>query len=325
MDWALMLSAFLVGLAVFFPVGLVLIAPVLFSAARETRSPVLRLGIPVLAGLSVSHGLTPPHPGPLAAIERLGADTGRTLLFSLIVGVPIAMLAGPLFSRFVSARVAVEPGAMAEQLTGRAAAARPPSLAATLVTILLPVGLMLVTPPLVAMLAATFLSLFTFGRACGLDRATVLRFIEEAVPAVAIVLLVVGAGGGFGRVLVAAGVDGAIAEAVRTVRLSPLVLGWLIAVVLRISTGSATVACVTAATIVAPLLQAMPQANRELMVVAIGAGSLIASHVNDGGFWLVKEYFNMTVAQTLATWTAMETIVALAGLAGVLLLALAVA
>ena len=325
MDWAMMLSALLLGLAVFFPVGLVLLAPVLFTLVRDTQSSLLRLGIPMIAGLSVAHGLTPPHPGPLAAIERLGADTGRTLLYSIIVGIPVAIVAGPVFGRFISRRVHVEPGPMAEQLTGDTSAAKPPTLAATLITILLPVGLMLVTSPLLAMLAATLLSFYTFGRACGFDRATVLRFAEESIPPVASVLLVVGAGGGFGRVLDAAGVDTAIAGVMGTLPLSPLILGWLIAVMLRIAVGSATVACVTAASIVAPMAAAMPHVSRELMVVAIGSGSLIASHVNDGGFWLVKEYLNMTVPQTVATWTAMETIIAVAGLAGVLLLGLLVA
>jgi GntP family gluconate:H+ symporter len=325
LDWALMLSALLIGLAVFFQVGLVLLAPVLFTLTRETGTPFLRLGIPMIAGLSVAHGLTPPHPGPLAAIAQLGADTGRTLLYAVIVGLPVAVIAGPLFGRFISPRVAVDPGAMAEQLTSATTASRPPSLGATLLTILLPVLLMLVTSPLIAMLAATFLSFYTFGRACGLDRATVLRFAEESLPPIAGVLLVVGAGGGFGRVLDTAGVDTAIAAVMGRLQLWPLFLGWLIAAVLRVSVGSATVACVTAASIVAPMAAAMPHVNRELMVVAIGAGSLIASHVNDGGFWLVKEYFNMSVPQTVVTWTAMETIVAIAALAFVLLLGLVVA
>ncbi len=324
-EWALLLSALLIGLPVFFQVGLVLLVPVLFTLARDSGAPLLRLAIPMLAGLSVAHGLTPPHPGPLAAIERLGADTGRTLLYSVIVAVPVAILAGPAFGRVISRHVAVESGGVAEQLTGRTTVARPPSLAAALATILLPVALMLVTSPLVAMLAATFLSLYTFGAACGLGRATLLRYAEEAIPAVAGVLLVVGAGGGFGRVLDAAGVDTAVAQTIGQLQLPPLVLGWSIAALLRLAVGSATVACVTAASIIGPMATAMPGVNRELMVVAIGAGSLIASHVNDGGFWLVKEYFNMTVPETVATWTAMETIIALAGLAGVLLLALAAA
>ena len=344
LDWALMLSGFIIGLPVFFQVGLVLLAPVLFTLTRQTGTPLLRLGIPLVAGLSAAHGLTPPHPGPLAAIERLGADTGGTLFYSLVVALPVAIVSGPLFGRAIGQRVTVDAGGMADQLTGTPAAARRPSLGATLTTILLPVLLMLfaalaqaILPdggmrrwigfagsPLVAMLLATLLAMVTFGRACGFDRARILRFAEDALPPIASVLLVVGAGGGFGRVLDVAGVDTAIAQAVGGMRLSPLVLGWVIASLLRLSVGSATVACVTAASIMAPIAAATPGVNRELLVVSIGAGSLIASHVNDGGFWLVKEYFNMTVPQTVATWTVLETIVSIAGLAGVLLLALAV-
>ena len=339
LDWALMLSGFIIGLPVFFQVGLVLLAPVLFTLLRQTRTPLVGLGIPLVAGLSAVHGLTPPHPGPLAAIERLGADTGGTLFYSLIVALPLAILGGPVFGRFISTRVVVQPGGMADQLTGQTAASRAPSLAATLTTILLPVLLMLFAAlaqatlpdnparrwigfagsPLVAMLISTLVALYTFGRACGFDRHRLLRFAEESLPPIASVLLVVGAGGGFGRVLDIAGVDTAIANAMGGLRLSPLMLGWVIAALLRLSVGSATVACVTAASIMAPIAAALPQVNRELLVVAIGTGSLIASHVNDGGFWLVKEYFNMSVAQTVATWTALETIVAVAGLGVVLI------
>lgn len=342
LDWAMMLSGLIIGLPVFFQVGLVLLAPVLFTLTRTRPGSLIRLGIPMVAGLSVAHGLVPPHPGPLAAIERLGADTGRTLFYSLIVSLPVAVVAGPVFGRFISRRVRVDAGAMADQLTGTTGATRPPGLGITLLTILLPVLLMLaaalaratVPPgtvrqwfefagsPLVAMLVATLFSMYTFGRACGFDRARLLRFAEEALPPIASVLLVVGAGGGFGRVLDAAGVDTAIAQSMGGLALSPLVLGWAIASLLRLSVGSATVAVVTAAGIMAPIASAMPQVNRDLLVVAIGAGSLIASHVNDGGFWLVKEYFNMSVPQTVATWTLMETIIAVAGLAGVLLLGL---
>jgi gluconate:H+ symporter, GntP family len=251
----------------------------------------------------------------------------------------VAMISGPLFGRFISRRVHVDAGAMADQLTGSTAVARMPSLGVTLLTILLPVLLMLLAAlaqavmpdgtvrrsiafagsPLVAMLLATLLALYTFGRSCGFDRARLLRFAEESLPPIAGVLLVVGAGGGFGRVLDVAGADTAIAQAMGGLQLSPLVLGWVIAALLRLSVGSATVACVTAASIMAPMAAAMT-VNKELLVVAIGSGSLIASHVNDGGFWLVKEYLNMSVPQTVATWTVLETIIAVAGLAGVLLL-----
>jgi len=344
LDWAMLVSGFLIGLPVFFSVGLVLLAPVLFTSVRQTGTPLVRLGIPLLAGLSVAHGLVPPHPGPLAAIAQLGADTGRTLFYSLVVGLPVAMLAGPLVGRFASRRIRVETGAMAEQLIGDVAAPRPPSLGSTLLTILLPVLLMMLAAlaqailpdgaarqwmafagnPLVAMLVAALLSLYTFGAACGFDRKRLLGFAESSIPAVAGVLLVVGAGGGFGRVLDAAGVDTAIATAMGGLRLSPLVLGWVFAALLRVSVGSATVACVTAASIMSPIVGAMPGADRDLLVVAIGAGSLIASHVNDGGFWLVKEYFGMTIPQTVATWTVLETILSVLGLAGVLLLGLVV-
>jgi GntP family gluconate:H+ symporter len=345
LDWAVMLSAFIVGLPVFFPVGLVLLAPVVFTLTRQTSTSLLRLGIPLVAALSAAHGLVPPHPGPLAAIERLGADTGRTLFYSLLVGFVCAVVAGPLFARAIGGRIRVEPGAMAEQLSDTRTEGKLPSFGATLLTILLPVLLMMlaalaqavmadgavrrlasfVGSPLVAMLLATLLSLFTFGRACGFDRARILRFAEESLPPIAGVLLVVGAGGGFGRVLDAAGADTAIAQVMGGLELSPLVFGWLIASVLRLSVGSATVAVVTAASIMAPITATMPHVNKELLVVSIGAGSVIASHVNDGGFWLVKEYLNMSVPQTVATWTVLETIIAVTGLAGVLLLDLVVA
>ncbi len=342
LDWALMLSGFIIGLPVFFQVGLVLLAPVLFTAQRQTRTPLLRLGLPLVAGLSAAHGLVPPHPGPLAAIERLGADPGRTLFYSLILGLPLSILAGPLYSRYICRRVHVEPGPIAAQFTNVAEPKRMPSLSVTLVTMLMPVLLMLLAAaaqiampasslrqgiifagsPLVAMMLATILALITFGRACGFTRARLLTFAEESLPPIAGVLLVVGAGGGFGRVLVIAHVDAAIAQAMGGLQLSPLVMGWVIASLLRLSVGSATVSVITAASIMAPLIGGMPGVNKELLVVAIGAGSLIASHVNDGGFWLVKEYLNMSVPQTLATWSVIETIVAVAGLGGVLLLAL---
>jgi GntP family gluconate:H+ symporter len=341
LDWALMFSGFIIGLPVFFQVGLVLLAPVLFTLTRQTGGSLVRLGIPLVAGLSAAHGLVPPHPGPLAAIERLGADTGVTLFYSLLVGLPIAIVSGPVFGRLISRRVHAEPGAMAGQLTGTSTAARTPSLGVTLLTILVPVLLMLLGAlaqatladgalrravalagsPLVAMLVATLVALYTFGAGCGFDRLTLLRFAEESLPPIASVLLVVGAGGGFGRVLDAAGVDTAIADAMSGMTLSPLVLGWVIAALLRLSVGSATVACVTAASIMAPIVSALPGVSRDLMVVAIGAGSLIASHVNDGGFWLVKEYLNMNIGQTVATWTLLETIISILGLGGVLVLA----
>ena len=344
LDWAMMLSGFVIGLPVFFQVGLVLLAPVLFTVVQQTGVPLLGLGLPLVAGLSTAHGLVPPHPGPVAAMAQLQADPGRTLLYSLIVGFPTAVVAGPLFSRLITRRVWAEPGAIAAQLAGGATTSPPPSLAITLLTILMPVLLMLaaalaqaVLPaggvraalefagtPLMAMLLSTLLALVTFGAARGFSRDRILAFAEESLPPIASVLLVVGAGGGFGRILDTAGVDTAIAQAMSGMALSPLVLGWTIASLLRVSVGSATVAVVTAAGIMAPIAAAVPGMNRELLVVAIGSGSLIAGHVNDGGFWLVKGYLNTSVPQTLATWTVLETIVAICGLLGTLALGVVV-
>ncbi len=344
LDWALMLSGLIIGLPVFFQVGLVLLAAVLFTAQRQSRAPLLRLGLPMVAGLSAAHGLVPPHPGPIAALERIGADPGRTLFYSLILALPLSILSGPFYAKYICRRVAVEPGPIAEQFTNVTVPKRTPGLGITLVTMLMPVLLMLlaaaaqiampdgtvrrvisfVGSPLMAMMVATIVAFVTFGRSCGFTRIRLLEFAEQSLPPIAGVLLVVGAGGGFGRVLVTAHVDTAIAQAMGGLQLSPLVMGWVIAALLRLSVGSATVSCITAASIMAPLLAGMPGVNKELLVVSIGAGSLIASHVNDGGFWLVKEYLNMSVPQTLATWTIIETIVSIAGLVGVLGLSLLV-
>ena len=344
LDWAMLFSGFLIGLPVFFQVGLVLLAPVLFTLARETGVSLIRLGIPLVAGLSAAHGLVPPHPGPLAAVERLGADTGLTLFYSLIVALPAAVVSGPFVGRLTSRSVHVQPGVISDQFTGEIAATRRPSLSVTVITILMPVLLMLLAAlvqttmaegavrraivlagnPVVAMLLATLFSMYTFGYACGFDRVRLLRFAEDSLPPIAGVLLVVGAGGGFGRVLVAAGVDKAIAQVVGGFQLSPIVLAWVIAALLRIAVGSSTVSVITSASIMAPIAASMPHVSRELLVVSIGAGSLIASHVNDGGFWLVKEYLNMSVPETFATWTVLETVISVAGLAGVLLLSLVV-
>lgn len=344
LEWAIMLAALIIGLPVFFQVGLVLLAPVLFTLVHETKAPVLLLGIPMLAGLAAAHGLVPPHPGPLAAIERLGADPGRTLFYSLIVSLPVAVIAGPIFGRFITKRIQIPLGPLADQFVAVAPPPRTPSLGVTLTTILLPVILMLlaalaqqtmadgtvrraiafVGSPLVAMLVATVLSMWTFGLACGFDRGRILRLADESLGPIAGVLLVVGAGGGFGRVLVAAGADSAITRVVGQAHLSPLILGYLIAVLLRLSVGSATVATITTASVMAPALSGSVHANRDLLVLAIGAGSSIASHVNDGGFWLVKEYFNMSVGETVATWTMMETVLSVTALSVILLLSLVV-
>ena len=341
--WAMALVAFVVGLPVFFSVGLVLLAPIVFTLARRERIPLLLVGLPLVAGLSASHGLVPPHPGPLAAIERLGADMGRTIAWSLAIGLPAALIVGPPLGWWIGRRIDAVPGALATELSTVETAWPRPGFGVTLFAILLPIALMLVATaaalvwpagstlrahaefigsPIVAMVAAVLVSFHVFGIACGRDRRQLLRFSEECLAPVASLLLVVGAGGGFGRVLDVAGVGSAIHGAASGLRLSPLLLGWVIAALLRIAVGSATVAIVTAAGIMVPVAAAVPGTNVELLVIALGAGSIVASHVNDGGFWLVKEYFNLSVVQTLGTWTVLETAFSIVALCLVLLASL---
>jgi GntP family gluconate:H+ symporter len=338
--WAFAGAGLVIGLPVFFSVGFVLLMPLAFAAAQSTALPLLLVAMPLAAGLSAAHGLTPPHPGPLAALDRLHADPGLVILYGVLAAVPATVAAGPLLARWAGRRVTLVPGALAT--TGPTIrGSRRPSVAATLFTLLLPVLLMLgataaalwlpagsafarwlaaLGQPLVAMLVAVLASAVVFGTRCGFGARDLLAACEESLAPIAGILLVVGAGGGFGRVLDAAGVDDAIVAAARGWPLSPIVLGWVAAVLLRVSVGSATVAITTAASLVAPVVDATPGTSRELLVVAMGAGSLAVSHVNDAGFWLVKEYFNASVAETLATWTVLETVIAVVGLAAVLLM-----
>ncbi|AEG71469.1 gluconate:H+ symporter [Ralstonia solanacearum] len=330
--WAMMVVAFIIGLPVFFEVGFVLLIPIAFNVAKRTGTPILMVGLPMVAGLSVVHGLIPPHPAALLAVTAYQADIGKTILYALIVGLPTAIIAGPLFAMLISRHVKPDPdNPLEKQFVENDRGRELPPFGITLFTILLPVVLMLIgswadlltTPKslandllklagnsVMALLIAALVSFYTFGRARGFSREAILKFTNECLAPIATITLVVGAGGGFGQILRDSGVSKAIVAVAMGASLSPLLLGWVVAVMIRIATGSATVAMTTACGIVAPIAAASGAAVRpELMVLATGAGSLILSHVNDGGFWLVKEYFNLTVPQTFQTWTVLETII----------------
>ena len=341
LDYAIMIAAFVIGVSVFFQVGVVLLGPVVFALARETKTPILRLGLPLAAGMSTAHGLIPPHPGPMAAIGLLKADVGKTIAWSVfVVGPPVALLMGPLLGRWVTPRVPLELGGLGATACAEPSAPRRPGFGVSLFTMLLPVLLMLITTvadvrlpvgdpvrswadfigsPAVAMLVAVLVSFWTFGRNCGLRSDQILKFSEQCLAPVASVILVIAAGGGFSRVLIESGIGEALATALKSTHLSPLLLGWLLAGAMRVAVGSATVSVTTAAGIMVPFVEADPTINRELLVLAMGAGSLILSHVNDGGFWLVKEYFGMTIPQTLKTWTVVETGIACASIVIILI------
>jgi GntP family gluconate:H+ symporter len=332
LPWAVAALGFVLGLPVFFSVGLVLLFPIVVGLAGSSGRPLLTLALPLVAGLSASHGLVPPHPGPLAAIERIGADTGRTILFAMFCAMPAVILGGPVAVRLLRPRTSQLLPVPDASASGPA---RRPGFFTSVVTLLLPVLLMLSATiadfallsdsvakrwidfagsPSVAMLIATLAALRVFGTSCGFSLATIVRFVEDSLGPIASVLLIVGAGGGFGRVLEQAGVGQAIAAAASGLHMPILVAAWILAALLRIAVGSATVAITTAASLMAPVAAADPATNRELLVVALGAGSIVASHVNDGGFWLVKEYLGLDVGQTLRSWTVIETIISLTAL-----------
>ncbi|EJL73435.1 GntP family permease [Variovorax sp. Varisp85] len=344
--WAMMFAAFLVGIPLFFEIGFVLLIPLVFIVARRTGVSLIRIGIPLLAGLSVVHGLVPPHPGPLLAIGVFNADIGKTIFYGLLVGLPTAMIAGPIFGKFISKYVPGEasPELMA-QLAHEPEARELPGFGITLLTVLLPVVLMLLKTfadvaldeknvvrqwldfighPITALLAALLLSLYTFGTARGFTSKQIMKFVDDSLAPTAAIVLIIGAGGGFKQMLVASGVGNAIGQMALHAQISPILLAWLVAGLIRIATGSATVATITGAGIVAPLATMVPGVNRELLVLATGAGSLILSHVNDAGFWLVKQYFNMSVAETFKTWTVMETLISVVAIIFIMLLSMVV-
>ncbi|MDB4884189.1 MAG: permease DsdX [Gemmatimonadetes bacterium] len=334
--WAMATIAFLVGLPVFFEVGFVLLVPIAFTVAKRTGTSMVFVGIPMVAGLSVVHGLVPPHPAALVAVTAYNADIGRTILYALIVGLPTAALAGPIFGKLVARYVVPERDtALMEELVEQGTPRALPGFGITVFTILLPVGLMLLgswadlfaapkTLPndllklagnsVVALLLALLVSFYTLGRASGFDRKTILAFTNESLGPIAGVTLVVGAGAGFGRILMESGISASVVDLAMGARVPPLLLGWLVAGLIRVATGSATVAMTTACGIVAPIVAKAGGVSPELMVLATGAGSLILSHVNDGGFWLVQEYFGLTVPQTFKTWTVCETLISVVAL-----------
>ena len=345
--WAMMLVAFAIGLPIFFEVGFVLLIPIVLNVARRTGTHLLLVGLPMVAGLSVVHGLVPPHPAAMLAVHEYQADVGRTLFFALLVGLPTAALAGPVFAKFIAPRIVLPAhnpmeAALLDEGHGQVPDTALPGFGITVATLLLPVALMLlggwadvlaapgsalngafrfIGNSVVALLLATLMSFVTLGLMRGFNREQILKFSQDCLAPTAAITLLVGAGGGLNGILVKTGVAAEITAMSQRFELSPLLMGWNVAALMRIATGSATVAMSTAAGIVAPIALAAGYPHPELLVLATGAGALVLSHVNDGGFWLVKEYFNMSVAQTFRTWTVLETLISLVALALTALLA----
>lgn len=337
-QWALVIVGFIIGIPLFYETGFVLMVPLIFSVVYKYKLHAVYIGLPMLAALSVTHGFLPPHPSPSALVVIFHADMGKTLIYGLLLAIPAILIAGPLLATTLK-HIPAKPleTFMAEELP----ADKLPSAANSFLTALLPVILLMATTiylnfdhstgmfhkivafigdaPIV-MLISLVVATYTLGIKQGQDMKLIGTNCSHAVKDVSLILLIVAGSGAFKQVLTDSGANHDIAGLLQSFHMQPLVLGWLIAAIIRISLGSATVAGLTAAGIVSSLVLHDPTINPNLMVLAIGAGSLACSHLNDGGFWLFKEYFNVSIKDTLRSWTVMETTVSIIGLIGVLVL-----
>lgn len=330
---ALMATGFLVGIPMFYLVGFVILVPLTIAIAARTKLPLLYIGLPMLASLSVTHGFLPPHPAPTAVGGMYGADLGLTLIYGIITGIPAVFAAKFIMSGTMKR---IRPALLKEYVVEFNPNFKVPSLTVSILIALLPVILIggtslmqiasgkngtisAIGDPNFAMLLSVILGAYFLGIRTGRSTKEVMIILSSAISDIAVVLFIIGGAGALKQVMVTTRISDQIGTALADLQLSPLILAWLIAAVIRICVGSATVAALTAASIVVPLL-ATSDVSPELLVLATGAGSLVLSHVNDGGFWLFKEYFNVSIKETFMSWTLMETTVSIVGLIGVLLL-----
>lgn len=336
-QWAMMITGFIVGIPLFYNVGFVLLVPLIFSVVYQTKLPAVYVGVPMLAALSVTHGFLPPHPSPSALVTQFKADLGLTLLYGLVVSIPAIIIAGPIFAKTVkhiksTPLKTFQPNNIPDDQL--------PGTFNSFFSSLLPVLLLVLTTSLpflvtiegtaksllaffgdsvIVMLLSLMVATWSLGIANGKKIKDIMIFYGESVKDVALILLIVAGAGALKEIFIESGVSAEIGALLQDLSINPLVLGWLIAAVIRVCLGSATVAGLTAAGIMAPVL-AGSQVDPNLMVLSIGAGSLMFSHVNDSGFWMFKEYFNLSIKDTIRSWSLMETIVAIVGLIGVLIL-----
>ena len=335
---AVMLTGFIVGVTMFYSVGFVILVPLVFTVAAATGLSLISIALPMLAALSVTHGFLPPHPAPTALSVMFEADMGKTLIYGVIVAIPAILISGPILTRFIPK---VEAKPLKEFMTTKVFSEEElPSFSNSILTALLPVILIAVSTlivnffpldglwlsiikfignPVIALLLTVLVGTYTLGIARGLNMDGVMKIYGAAVSGITMVLLIIAGAGSLKQILIDSGVSEYIGNLLQITSMSPLVIGWLIATLIRFSVGSATVAGLTTAGIVLPLVQSTG-VSPELMVLSIGAGSLMLSHVNDRGFWLFKEYFNLNIKETLSTWTVMETSIGISGLLGVLIL-----
>jgi len=336
-QWALVVTGFIVGIPLFYGVGFVLLVPLIFSVVYQYKLPAVYIGLPMLAALSVTFGFLPPHPAPTALAVQFQANIGLTLIYGLIISVPAIIIAGPVFAKTLK-KIHSEP---LETFRGKTLPTeRLPGGVSSFLSALLPVFLLMISTlllqviakdsmvgriisfagdPAVVMIIALAVATYTLGVKQGITIRNVMVIYADAVKEIAVILLIIGSAGALKQVLTDSGVSEHIASQLNGVNIPPLVLAWIIAAIIRICIGSATVAGLTTAGILAPIITAS-HVNPCLMVLSIGAGSLACSHVNDSGFWMFKEYFNLSLKDTFRSWTLMESIISVVGLAGVLIL-----
>lgn len=340
-QWALVVTGFIIGIPLFYGVGFVLLVPLIFSVVYQYKLPAVYIGLPMLAALSVTFGFLPPHPAPTALVIQFHANLGLTLVYGLMIAIPAIIIAGPLFSRTLKNIHSVplqtfQPKTFSAELL--------PGAPASFLTALLPVILLVVATlmpyiinvpagikpliaffsnPSIVMLIAIVVASYTLGIKQRMSMKMIMDIYGDSIKDIAVILLIIGSAGALKQVLTDSGVSDEIAAKLNNINIHPLVLAWLMAAIIRICVGSATVAGLTTAGIISPIL-AHSHVNPNLMVLAIGAGSLACSHVNDSGFWLFKEYFNLSIKDTLRSWTLMESIISVVGLIGVILLNLVV-
>ena len=334
--WALVLTGFIVGIPLFYNVGFVLLVPLIFSIVYRLKLPAVYVGIPMLSALSVTHGLLPPHPSPAALVNQLHADMGKTLLYGICIAIPTIIVAGPLFATTLK-KMDVEP--LQTFKPKEIEEASLPGFLNSIITCLLPVFILLVTtyfnlnknstttPAIIQFISdpsmLMFISMIYATVALGITRgssiANIMHTYADSIKDVLMIILIVSGAGALKEVYVQSGVSAQLGVAFNQLQIPPLMLGWLISAIIRVAMGSATVAGLTTAGIIAPVVVAT-NTDPSLMVLAVGSGSLMLSHVNDSGFWLFKEYFNLSIRQTLKSWTIMETIVSVMGLLGVLII-----
>ena len=336
-QWAVMLTGFLIGIPLYYNAGFVILVPLVFMLVKKTGLPLLYVAIPMAAALSTTHCFLPPHPGPVVLVNAFGADMGKVLVYGIIIAIPAVIIAGPLLGRFLkniqsaAAPVVSSPEKTQVQLPK----AFPSFMIALLPVLLITLSVVynafldqahplrqffsFVGEPVIALFVSVILAIYYFGIRAGIQMDNIMKWVSDAIAGIAMILLIITAGGVFKQVLQDSGTGSYIASFSSKWQMPPLIFGWVITALLRVMIGSATVAGITAAGIVSPLVAA-GTVSPELMVLAVGSGSVFGSHINDSGFWMYKEFFRLTLKQTFLSWTVMETLISIIGLAGVLVL-----